>query len=288
MAYTITSPVGQIWAGLLEPFRLTDHLKMWLNAAGGMFDPVYSIVAEQGSDGDPGYVPGYGALFDVTQCPTVDLPYLAQFVGVTLPIGASDPFSRSLISAEAGMARGTLASIRSAVQRSISTMWQPNTAYLAGVMVRYDAGAGDVYYLVTTSFTSGATFATTDLAVVDPTTQYSIHENTNAAGAQDAYAISIVTKPEQLTPVSNTTALTTAVNAVKPGGVLLGGGVISTDSPIWSAATKTWSASGLPPGLNITPSTGILTGTPQSIGGNSRMRSNHISVTWGSVSSGQV
>jgi P2-related tail formation protein len=113
---------------------LNDDLEQWSNpdfllflqCLGAMFDPVYSIVMDQNTGGnwdtDPyfdGITPGWSILFSVNNCPTAFLPYLAQFVGVSLPFGVSDATARSLIQAEAGQQRGTLASITAAAQRNL-------------------------------------------------------------------------------------------------------------------------------------------------------------------------
>jgi P2-related tail formation protein len=99
---------------------MNPSLEIYSAAIGGMFEEVWSLVQDRGSDGDPDYVPGWGVLFDVDLCPTAYLPYLAQFVGVVVPTGADDATTRALIRAEAGTQRGTVASIRSAVQRNLT------------------------------------------------------------------------------------------------------------------------------------------------------------------------
>ena len=116
MAYTYTSGLAAKAAPDLDPW-MTDHLAWWLDAVGSMFDPTYSIVSEQGNDGDPGYVPGFGALFDVDLCPPGALGYLGQFVGVQIPKGASDAKARSLVREEAGFQRGTLGAVQAAANR---------------------------------------------------------------------------------------------------------------------------------------------------------------------------
>lgn len=237
--YTFTSPFGEIIWESLQPWA-TLSLAIYSNAMGTCFDEVYALVAETGSDGDPsGYTPTWGTLFDVTLCPTDDLPYLGQYVGVSIPLTASDADARAAIVAEAFEGRGTRASMAFRIVRNISTVWAPATSYLAGVMFSYQATPGaTTYYLVGTNYTSGATFGATDLAnatAVDPATQYSFSERT-----PDPYTVSIVVKPEQLTPTNNLTALLADVTIVKPAGILLG--VIATDSPQWSAATSAWNA----------------------------------------------
>jgi hypothetical protein len=144
--------MGAVFIAALEPW-MTLPLAWYLDAIGSMFDPVYTLTSDVGFDGDPDYVPGYGQIFNPLTCPADDLPYLGQFVGVSVPTGADPTTALSLVTAEAGQARGTLASLQAAIQRNISTPWTANTAYSAGTMITY--GNPVVYYLVGTAFTSG-------------------------------------------------------------------------------------------------------------------------------------
>jgi hypothetical protein len=235
MAYTPVSALGAQLIDALAPW-MTDHLAIYVDSIGSMFDPVFTLVSDQGNDGDPDYVPGWGKLFDPGLCPAENLPYLAQFVGVQIPTGTDETTARALIRAESGMNRGTLASIQSAIERNISTPWQPNTAYLAGVLVTQDPGTGPVYYEVTTGFTSGTTFDATNLAVTDPKLWYRIFERQRPDETSDAYALTIYVRPEQLMPVNDTTAITASVTATKPAGIILY--LIATDSPRIEDATK--------------------------------------------------
>jgi len=203
-----------------------------------MFEPPLELVAEHGSDGDPGYVPGWGALFDVNLCPTVDLPYLGQLVGVQIPAGSSDATARALIRAESGMQRGTIQSIQAAVERSISTSWMPNTAYTVGQVVQY--GAPPVVYEVASAFTSGASFDATNLTPTDITQHYSLIERFDGATRNLAYDLTIIVDPEELSPAGNTTALLAAVAANKPAGITLH--VVQTDTPLVSQYTRLLSA----------------------------------------------
>jgi hypothetical protein len=84
----------------------------------------------------------------------------------------------------------------------------------------------------------GNSFSAQSLPTIDPSTQYSIVERQDSAGNPNAYFITIVVKPEQLTPASNTTAILAAIDSVKPGGVLIN--LIASDSPTWGSATRTW------------------------------------------------
>lgn len=103
----------------LQPW-MTEDLERWLDAAGGFFDPVLDIAGETGTDGEDGYLPGYGALFDPDECPEEWLAYLAQYVGVRVPVGAPAEEARAIVKAESGKERGTLAAVEAAVKRSLT------------------------------------------------------------------------------------------------------------------------------------------------------------------------
>lgn len=239
MSFTITSPVGQQLFDMLAPWA-NDDMALYLDGIGRMFDPIALLVQEQGTEGDPDYIPAWGRLFDPDLCPAGDLPYLAQFVGVTIPVGTPEATARSLVKAEAGMNRGTPASIMAAIERNISTVWAPSTTYAAGVLVTF--GTPPVFYRVTTGFTSGTSFATTNLAVTDPRLFYALRERQRSDGTADAYYATIQVRPEQLTPTNTAAALISAVNAVKPGGIVMQ--YVVSDSPRIEDATKTFAAVG--------------------------------------------
>jgi hypothetical protein len=98
---------------------MTDDLERYCEAIGVMFDPIVELVEEEGSDGETGYVPAWGRLLNPELCPEDALSYLAQFVGVTIPAGTSEAEARSLVKGEAGLERGTLASIEAACERTL-------------------------------------------------------------------------------------------------------------------------------------------------------------------------
>jgi hypothetical protein len=153
--YQAQSQMGAVFIAAMEPW-ITLPLAWYLDALGSMFDPIYTLVYDEGFDGDPDYVPGYGTIFNPLTCPAVDLPYLGQFVGVSVPNGADPTTALSLVTAEAGQNRGTLASIQAAIQRTISTPWTPLTTFAADTIITY--GVPPVYYLVNAGFTSGSLF----------------------------------------------------------------------------------------------------------------------------------
>jgi hypothetical protein len=130
-------PVTKFGAALmlaLQPW-LTLPLAWYLDAIGAMVDPLVTIISDVGiDDGTPtvgtydqfgalvttGYQAGYGALFNPSTVPLVDAEYLAQYVGVQLPVGVDQPTAQSLILAESGFKRGTPASIIAAAKRHLS------------------------------------------------------------------------------------------------------------------------------------------------------------------------
>jgi hypothetical protein len=236
--YAPQSLMGALLIESMQPW-ITLHLAWWLDAVGSMFDQVYGLVYDQGTDGTSTYIPGYGALLNPLIASPENLPFLGRFVGVQVLFGQDAATALALVTAEAGLSRGTLGALRSAIQRNIATPWLPSTAYVAGVM--FTEGNPAVFYFVNTNYTSGATFGTTDTthaSVVNPASQYSIAERIGSDGSAQAYWVTIRCKPEQLTPTSNSTAITNAINAIIPGGILVG--LVVSDSPAWSAATDTW------------------------------------------------
>jgi hypothetical protein len=122
-AYVIESPFGQQLFEALEPWQ-TEDLARWCNAAGAFFDIVVDLAEEVGSDGEDGYLPPLGKLFDPDLCPYGFLPFLAAFVGVKIPVGTPEAEARALLKAESGFARGTRASIEAAIERCVSGEFQ--------------------------------------------------------------------------------------------------------------------------------------------------------------------
>jgi tail protein P2 I len=117
--YTPVSTVGAYLIEALGPW-ISLHLAWYLDAIGVMFDPIAVLVNPVGFDGESNYIPGYGSLFDAENCPAQQLPYLAQYVGVQIPVGAPEDVARALVIAENGQQRGTLPAVTSAIQRNLS------------------------------------------------------------------------------------------------------------------------------------------------------------------------
>jgi hypothetical protein len=95
----------------------STDLERWLKALAAMFAPVEELAKEEGSDGETGYVPAWGKLFNPELCPAKFLPYLGQYVGVQIPGGASEAEARQLVKEHAGFSRGTLTSLKAAIER---------------------------------------------------------------------------------------------------------------------------------------------------------------------------
>ena len=121
MAYTATSIFGQRLEERLEPWLdPAGDLARLCDAIGAMLAPILTIAEEEGSDGEPGYMPAYGHLLDPVTCPGGDLGYLSNFVGLTLPNEATEPEKRALIKEEPGLARGTAAAVEAAIRRNLT------------------------------------------------------------------------------------------------------------------------------------------------------------------------
>jgi P2-related tail formation protein len=97
---------------------LTD-LERYCKALGAMFEPALALYEETGIDGEAGYVPPWGRVFNPATCPRAALAYLAQFVGVSVPTGATEAEARALVLAHAGFNRGTKGSLETVIKRVI-------------------------------------------------------------------------------------------------------------------------------------------------------------------------
>ena len=127
--YTPVSVFGGLLCQAMQPW-LTLHLAWLLDGIGVMVDPLYNLVADIGVDGDRDYLPGYGRVFNVAPqpgqpgyglptCDPADLPYVGQYVGVSIPQGTDPVTARSLVVAEAGQKRGTPAAVIAAAKRNL-------------------------------------------------------------------------------------------------------------------------------------------------------------------------
>ena len=97
----------------------TPDLDEYLQAIAAMYGQVeqYSL---DGVDENGDELPGYGIVFDVALCPAEALPYLAMFVGETLPTTASDADARARIVGQPTRRRGTPAGITAAARDTLT------------------------------------------------------------------------------------------------------------------------------------------------------------------------
>jgi hypothetical protein len=107
------SPQGERLVERTEPMAVDDEKYGWAHAilAGAMGE----ILAQVGEIADPpDPYPPLAPLLSAELCPPWALPWLAQFVGVTIPPGFNEDQARETISAVAGFSRGTVAALRAA------------------------------------------------------------------------------------------------------------------------------------------------------------------------------
>lgn len=214
-------PFGERLVAALGPW-MTPSLEIACAAIASMgFNQAMALIEEEGTEGEPGWLPPWGRLFDPDLCPAADLPYLGQLVGVDVPLGAPEPEARALVRAKAGISRGTRASVEAAIERSITVAWAVDTAYTKGQLVTHEPKAGELLcYEATANFTSGATFATTHLTVVNIHTQYELIPRERANGETNAYYFTVIVHGYQLQPEGNTAQLLDNINSVKPAGLV--------------------------------------------------------------------
>jgi Phage tail protein (Tail_P2_I) len=86
-------------------------LAIFIDALGVMFQETDDWASD-----DEGGEPGWSILVDINRAPVKALPWLAQFIGVTLPKGLPEADQRALIKDAGGWRRGTPASMRAAIQ----------------------------------------------------------------------------------------------------------------------------------------------------------------------------
>lgn len=223
MALTVTElgPFGVRLVAALQPW-VTEDLEKVCAAIGAMgFNSLLELIEEEGTEGEPGWVPAWGKLFNPELCPPQGLQFLAKLVGVVLPVGCSEAEARALIKAESGLQRGTEASVKAAIERGISRFWAPDTEFLKGQLVRHELMPGELLcYEVTATFTSGSTFETTHLSLVNIATQYELLSRERADGESNPYYFTVLCHPQQLVPEGNTAQLDGNVKGVKPAGLV--------------------------------------------------------------------
>jgi hypothetical protein len=110
---------GEHLALRLEPW-LTEDLEIYARSIAQMFNRVLEVAEEAGSEGEPEWIPAWGKLLSVELCPPEALGYLAQYVGIELPVTASTEEARAIIRREAGFQRGTTKAVEEAISSKLS------------------------------------------------------------------------------------------------------------------------------------------------------------------------
>jgi hypothetical protein len=90
------------------------HLAHYCGAHGAMFQPVADVARDTPAG------PGWSAVLDLDRCPDAWLPWLAQFVGVTVVAGSTPAEMRTRIASTDGFNRGTPEAIRAAAQATLT------------------------------------------------------------------------------------------------------------------------------------------------------------------------
>jgi hypothetical protein len=232
-------PFTQRLIEALEPW-MTPSLEIVCESVGALgFDALLELIEEEGSEGEPGWVCAWGKLLDPDLCPAEALPYLGQYVGVTIPVGTPEAEARALVKAKGGTNRGTEAAVVAAIESSISRFWMADTEYLEGQLLRHETTPGSLTcYEATADFTSGSSFATTHLTEVPIGSYFDLIPRTEPNGDSNAYWFLVVVNGANLLPENSPTQLEANVNAVKYAG--LKWEAVVTDEAIWDEATLTW------------------------------------------------
>jgi hypothetical protein len=186
-------------AGPAADLDSSGTLLAWLDGPGQILQVLDSLIRDTTTD------PGWSILLDVDRCPDYALPWLGQLVGVRFDSTLTDPVQRrAAIRNRSGFARGSVAAIRSAAQR-----------FLTGTQ-RVDIAERDTgpYHLTVTVYQSQMT----GLSYADLGALYPTYAALTAAFATYAGFS------------AQTVALTSALLAAKPAGLLLTV-VISTATP---------------------------------------------------------
>jgi hypothetical protein len=140
----------------MAPLAWLDEDNGWALAVlcggtGELFQEVDDL-ARDTADG-----PGWSSVLDLARCPVDWLPWLAQFVGVTLTTGLTDAQARAVIAERTGWGRGRRATIIAVIQ---STLTGAKTVYM---QERYQA---DAYKLAVRTITAQTPSAAATLAAL--------------------------------------------------------------------------------------------------------------------------
>lgn len=104
----------------LAPMAWADATNDWallyyLDSIGQMFDEIEDLARDEADD-----TPGWSKLMDADRTPAKALPWLAQFVGVTLAPTLSEADKRAYIKAAANWKRGSVQALRETTQFFLS------------------------------------------------------------------------------------------------------------------------------------------------------------------------
>lgn len=108
----------QVYAAL-TPYTNEDEAQDWalLKFVDAICEVYFEAIDELVSDRD---YPGWYILFDPDLCPAEYLPYLAQYVGVTLEPSLTEQEQRDKIKLPENFKRGTPAALRRAIERTLT------------------------------------------------------------------------------------------------------------------------------------------------------------------------
>jgi hypothetical protein len=150
-------PVADRLYTALTPVAWLDDRYGWSLAilCGGVGEPFQEVddLVRDTADG-----PGWSSIMDLARCRADWLPWLAQFVGVTIPTGTAAATARSMIAERQGFARGRRPTMVAAIQ---ATLTGNKTVYMTE---RYTADAYKIAVRTLTAQTPNA--ATTQAAAL--------------------------------------------------------------------------------------------------------------------------
>jgi hypothetical protein len=98
-----------------QPIEQGGDWFIFIGAVASMFDQIETYARDQ-DDGTP----GWGILLDIDRCPIEALPWLAQFIGVTIPPGLTDAQARAWVKGTDGFKRGSTGAIIAATQKRLT------------------------------------------------------------------------------------------------------------------------------------------------------------------------
>ena len=105
----------------LEPW-LTPSLEIFAEAAAAPYETILEVAQEEGTEGEPGWVPAWGTLLNPNTVPYKYIPWLAMFVGVQIKTKETEPEARATLKAESGLERGTRKSLELVLKKALGTL----------------------------------------------------------------------------------------------------------------------------------------------------------------------